>query len=755
MQYPRRTPLLPASDGSNSTSPQRLSNASLLPGAIRDDEEQLHPTRVHPLLSEVSRGVQDTTFTYEPATGPVQQHQQLTMASSNSAAPAAAGEGQGLADGNARPTLLNRPRTSLRRSKVAGEQLRSEIMVQARKSVSHDVTDGKPAKGSTSSTGAAPESPLFIPSPKAIPTDNNVPLQRFPDPVPTKKKGVILTRWGRIKKWYERQQRSDLNPVFRQRIKNIESHYGSGYASFFTFLRFNLMLDLALVVLWFLLVIFPTALSFDYDGVSQSFHLQNLFDGTGYLGELWLFYGGYKSTTLGYHVDFFYLCMIYMTFFGTMLLVLRKIISALSSKGSLVHSEQSELFSSMILTSWDFSLATNRGVTQMQRALRNTLEDCLAEANRQKCMLIRTRKETYKLYARRCLMWTLTVIVMGGAIAAVYFTVKHDTENKIKGGSTSIVDTYGPSIVFSAINAIVPTILELLVVWSKYSSSKVDINVTIGKVFTLRIVNIGAFMAGLIVEVNKEDTTVGCGGTYIGQSLYRLVIIDTLSTAASRLLIDYLYFYWFNRRRELYVSQGVLNVLYRQALIWLGAMFAPVLPFMGAASLLLYFIVYYNIVMDTSSHPEKRYSQFNRDNTFYLGLMLLTLFFVGIPGSLVTTITFVNIGSSAFVNGTRLTATQCGPFDVLPATKAYSRLSLTLPTWLDEILETLDSVAVLVPVLFLLLIIIYYQLKRLAYERDRVKQINRQLDQEMRFSRQLLQTSSSTGAVLKNPSASE
>ena len=50
---------------------------------------------------------------------------------------------------------------------------------------------------------------------------------------------------------------------------------------------------------------------------------------------------------------------------------------------------------------------------------------------------------------------------------------------------------------------------------------------------------------------------------------------------------------FFRRRIELDLSSAVLVIVYRQALVWLGMGFSPVIPILGLISNVVLFYTYY------------------------------------------------------------------------------------------------------------------------------------------------------------------
>jgi hypothetical protein len=186
-----------------------------------------------------------------------------------------------------------------------------------------------------------------------------------------------------------------------------------------------------------------------------------------------------------------------------------------------------------------------------------------------------------------------------------------------------------------------------------------------------------------------------CAGTLIGQEIWKLVMVDTVVSILQRFGSTFFFKWWFKRRVQLEVVQSVLALVYRQGkqaclcgagvrrarpliagwlgLIWVGMVFCPALPILAMISNMIYFYFFMALVswllpawrwrakegeeMCDSTRvglllgcigldavavwlwfqvrgmcrpPDKRFTQ-NRNNTFFMMCLALTLFFVAIP----------------------------------------------------------------------------------------------------------------------------
>eukprot|EP00056_Hartaetosiga_gracilis_P013128 m.214837 g.214837 ORF g.214837 m.214837 type:complete len:282 (+) comp13799_c0_seq35:1955-2800(+) len=206
--------------------------------------------------------------------------------------------------------------------------------------------------------------------------------------------------------------------------------------------------------------------------------------------------------------------------------------------------------------------------------------------------------------ARRLLGWFLWALIVAGCFAAVWFVISSEYKN-----------TYLAPAVFSFINGGLPVLIVRIPKIEKYKHPKTVNKITTGRVFLLRILTIFALMYGyyneteltkstryvpnttteVTYEIAQYDQTL-CAGTQIGQDVYRLILVDTVIGMAQRFLSTVFWYYWLKRRVEMDLVQWSLHLLYRQALVWLGMCFAPVLPVIAMLTNILFFYFYVALV---------------------------------------------------------------------------------------------------------------------------------------------------------------
>ncbi|XP_065888479.1 transmembrane channel-like protein 7, partial [Dysidea avara] len=474
---------------------------------------------------------------------------------------------------------------------------------------------------------------------------------------------------------------TDRIPLLQTQIRHIEGNFGVGIASFFVFTRFVIALNIVLAVLWTCFVILPGAIEYDREPSSvenedimeiELFHVKNLFDGMGPVADSVLFLGGYKRESLcydctvtidnvkwrcpnvsgtlereyhscSYRIDIAYMVMIFVSLFGPFFVIAWSYSKSLGTSG--ISSSENVLapFSVMVLTSWDHSLVSSEAATNLSKGITNTLKDKLTEFRNAEKKKIQTNKEKTKLFLRRLVAWLiaflLVAVATGGIVSSVLFSPEirkntADHKNAILQTIGKYLGLYGTSVLFVVINALVPTLMFFLLQIEKYDSGKTEFNVTIMRVFVVRILNLYALMAGWKIATEDCDIDiVVCAGTYYGQEVYKVTLLSCAATIFGQLILRFGYFYWYDEKKEFLIPDAVLAVVYVQSVVWAGTPVCPFLPLIAVVGFLCLFFAYYYIVQYTCHPPIKRWSQ-SRKNSFFLFSLLAALVCVIIPVSI-------------------------------------------------------------------------------------------------------------------------
>ena len=537
-----------------------------------------------------------------------------------------------------------------------------------------------------------------------------------------------------FRNWFRRQKRKKIEiPILNRQVYEIEALFGSGIASFFVFTRWVVLLNLFFGLMWLGVIVMPQVVAFDY-GIfkNTTFYIQNLFDGEDALSLSWLFYGGYSRTlgTIRYPLFLAYFWMILMTYFGSLFITFRSI--AIARQYNMAHPASNKgKFSMIVFTSWDYSIQNSQAAQNLSAGIRNTLRDLEHESRAKKKQISRSKRYKLLVSLRRIVAWFLTFCLIGLGCGIIILLASSDLVALLKTlgyknpEKLNFLSVYGTPIVFTLINIIIPPIVYQLPRMENYVLGKTELNISIGRVFVLRIANIIALIISLHQKVNRGNSTI-CTGTLLGQELYKLVLLDTIVQFFLQLVPPLVKFKWKKQKEEFRMAKIVLGIVYRQGLIWAGTLVCPLMPLLGAFSMMVIFKVNYTVVTKACIPPMKRWSQ-SRYSSFFISLLAATLIILIVFISLITgSNDIVKLGQIGQSNAT------CGPFEgesVMSSFTVFKSMYLE-EQWMVTLMKFVFSTAVLVPLVFLILAVLYFQGLNLKSQNITNKILSSELEHE-------------------------
>lgn len=159
---------------------------------------------------------------------------------------------------------------------------------------------------------------------------------------------------------------------------------------------------------------------------------------------------------------------------------------------------------------------------------------------------------------------------------------------------TTLFLPMAPSIMISAINSIFPMIVKFMVKLEGYEDPSIASYNTIGRTFFLKMVSIG-FLLYRVLSFNDSTFTdpKRCFWNEAGMVFWQMLLID-LFVAPTLTIVPNLILNRLGSKLEFAVAQNVIDMLYRQALIWVGSLVCPMVPLLGTINnLILYFVKYF------------------------------------------------------------------------------------------------------------------------------------------------------------------
>ncbi|KAM6257117.1 transmembrane channel-like protein 3 isoform 2-T2 [Porphyrio hochstetteri] len=537
---------------------------------------------------------------------------------------------------------------------------------------------------------------------------------------------------------------------WEMRIKKIESHFGSGVASYFIFLRWLFGINIVLTIMTGAFVVLPELLAgapFGSTGsktipkerIASAQDLDTIWSLGGYLQYSVLFYGYYghdrKIGKAGYRLPLAYFLVGMAVFAYSFIILLKKM--AKNSRMSLASaSDENYTFCWRVFCAWDYLIGNPEAAESKAAAIVNSIREAILEEQEKK-----KSKNLAVTISLRIIANILVLLSLAGSIYIIYFVVDRSQRLEHIKKELTLWEKNEVSVVVSLITMIAPSAFELVAALEMYHP-RTTLRFQLARVLVLYLGNLYSLIIALLDKVDSmnisrngtvmweesraKSVTVSnslvnttadsknpqdqCWETYVGQEMLKLSIIDMIFTVASILLIDffrglcvrYLSDCWcwdleskFPEYGEFKIAENVLHLVYNQGMIWMGAFFSPCLPAFNVLKLIgLMYLRSWAVL--TCNVPHQQVFRASRSNNFYLAMLLFMLFLCMLP--------------TIFAIARYKPSLNCGPFS--GQDKIYDIVSETIrndfPAWFNTVITYISSPVVVLPALLLLFMLIYY-----------------------------------------------
>uniref|UniRef100_A0A2R8ZKV6 Transmembrane channel-like protein n=1 Tax=Pan paniscus TaxID=9597 RepID=A0A2R8ZKV6_PANPA len=535
--------------------------------------------------------------------------------------------------------------------------------------------------------------------------------------------------------------------LWREDIRSIEGKFGTGIQSYFSFLRFLVLLNLVIFLIIFMLVLLPVLLT-KYEITNSSFmlipfkdmdiqctvypvsssgliyfysYIIDLLSGTGFLEETSLFYGHYtidgvKFQNFTYDLPLAYLLSTIASLALSLLWIVKRSVEGF--KINLIRSEEHfQSYCNKIFAGWDFCI-TNRSMADLKHSsLRYELRADLEEERMRQKIAERTSEETIRIYSLRLFLNCIVLAVLGACFYAIYVATVFSQEHMKKGPATLRASSSHP-LSFSPQRCVFMRLATICVL---------------------------VFSLGSKITSCDDDTCDLCGynqklypcwETQVGQEMYKLMIFDFIIILAVTLFVDFprklLVTYCSSCKliqcwgqQEFAIPDNVLGIVYGQTICWIGAFFSPLLPAIATLKFIIIFYVKEWSLLYTC-RPSPRPFRASNSNFFFLLVLLIGLCLAIIP----LTISISRIPSSK----------ACGPFTNFNTTwEVIPKTVSTFPSSLQSFIHGVTSEAFAVPFFMIICLIMFYFIALAGAHKRVVIQLREQLSLESRDKRYLIQ----------------
>ncbi|XP_072916646.1 transmembrane channel-like protein 7 [Hemitrygon akajei] len=618
------------------------------------------------------------------------------------------------------------------------------------------------------------------------------PLRDFPISIQEKKKirqddqiysssnqNIIFKnmKWRRLSQGIKEHMSSLY--LWRKDIHDIEGKFGTGIQSYFSFLRFLVLLNFVIFLLMFSFIILPMIISVQevlnitrtqvsssgrveectkYEGSNPGLilfysHMIDLLSGAGFLEKTYLFYGFYETDELHsnyfhYNVPLAYLLTTFAYILLSLFWIVKRAVEGF--KQSFIRSEDRfQSFCNKIFAGWDFCITDEHAAAMKHSSLQYELKTDLDEERIKQKIAERTQKEKFQIYLRRAFLNLLVLLILAACFYCIYRTTIysqqfHYTQTNDGSFTFDLIVQYLPSIVITAANFITPLLFEYLITFEDYSPA-FEIKFMLLRSVFVRLANIIVLLLSLWSQITTCDggeckpcgynhKSYPCWETRIGQEMYKLMIFDLIIISAVTLFVEFPRkllvtfcsfppFTWWGQQ-QFSVPQNVLEIVYGQTICWIGTFYSPLLP--GIATI-KYFAIFYikKVSLMANCQPSTRPFRASSSNFFFLAVLL-----IGLPLACVPILFSIAVISSS---------KSCGPFIKFNTTWEIIPTTInSFPVGLQKLLYGLGSEIFAVPFFIIVCLILFYLVALSAAHKRVVVQLRDQLAMQGRDKQYLI-----------------
>ncbi|GAB5579697.1 transmembrane channel-like protein 1 [Prionailurus iriomotensis] len=497
-------------------------------------------------------------------------------------------------------------------------------------------------------------------------------------------KMMMAKKWAKFLRDFENFKAACV--PWENKIKAIESQFGSSVASYFLFLRWMYGVNMVLFILTFSLIMLPEYLwGLPYGSLprktvpraeeASAANFGVLYDFNGLAQYSILFYGYYDNKrTIGwmnFRLPLSYFLVGIMSIGYSFLVVLKAMTKNIGDDGG--GDDNTFNFSWKVFTSWDYLIGNPETADNKFNSITMNFKEAIIEER-----AAQVEENVHLIRFLRFLANFFVFLTLGGSGYLIFWAVKRSQEF-----AQQDPDTLGMNMVMSLLGMFCPTLFDLFAELEDYHPL-IALKWLLGRIFALLLGNLYVFILALMDEINNKieeeklvkanitlweanmikaynaslsgnstgppffvhpaDVPRGpCWETMVGQEFVRLTVSDVLTTYVTILVGDFLracfvrfcnycwcwdleYGYgWMPSYTEFDISGNVLALIFNQGMIWMGSFFAPSLP--GINILRLHTSMYFQCwAVMCCNVPEARVFKASRSNNFYLGMLLLILF---------------------------------------------------------------------------------------------------------------------------------
>ncbi|XP_060116264.1 transmembrane channel-like protein 3 [Heteronotia binoei] len=315
---------------------------------------------------------------------------------------------------------------------------------------------------------------------------------------------------------------------WEMRIKKIESHFGSGVASYFIFLRWLFGINIVLTIMTGAFVILPEILAgkpfgstdrktIPLDKAPSAQDLDTIWSLGGYLQYSVLFYGYYgqerKIGRAGYRLPLAYFLVGMAVFAYSFIILLKKM--AKNSRMSLASaSDENYTFCWRVFCAWDYLIGNPEAAESKSAAIVNSIREAILEEQEKKKSTNLAVTISLRIIAN-----ILVLLSLAGSIYIIYFVVDRSQKLERTKAVLTLWEKNEVSVVVSLITMLAPSAFELIAALEMYHP-RTTLRFQLARVLVLYLGNLYSLIIALLDKVDSmsiaDSKTHSNGSSAVG-----------------------------------------------------------------------------------------------------------------------------------------------------------------------------------------------------------------------------------------------
>ncbi|XP_026501766.2 transmembrane channel-like protein 7 [Vanessa tameamea] len=498
----------------------------------------------------------------------------------------------------------------------------------------------------------------------------------------------------------------------------------------------------------------------------------DLIQGTGWMERTILFYGVYSDQVYSYFVKklwdaemFYNMPLAYILIPISWILFSLIAIVKTAAKGfkeRLVENEgQFYMYCNLVFGGWDFCIHNDKSAKIKHKALYNEVKGCLEEEKYKEEKQSRTRESQILMHLKRILINLLVFVILVGSGILIYvvFNQAMDKLNEEQFSSMEIEfenitekstlspyrdNSYSiwrfrntlleflPFIAIGVLNIFIPEIFGYLIKFETYTPANAII-ITLLRTVLLRLSSLAVLLSQIYIQISDPDRVrcavfdeefrQECWETYVGQQLYKLLLTD--------FALQFVMTFFINLPRsfiarhsnsrclkiigtqDFYLPKHVLDIVYVQTIVWMGAFFCPFLPIIGT---IFCFLIFYikKFACLTNCTPSPIVYKASKSKSLFMSVLLLGF--------------VISILPVAYSVAEISPSWNCGPFRGYETVWSFVVETFeAFPYLIREFVFLIGTSTFAVPAFAILLFFLYYYWAVAAANRHMVEVLKNQL----------------------------